>query len=323
MPKVVKIESFGDAEVMQIREEESAQVEDGEACVDHIAVGLNYLDIMQRQGHYPLPLPTGLGVGGCGLIREIRSDSSELAVGDLVAYAGIPPGSYAEQRIVKADRLVKLPPDIDPTIGAAALQHGITAAFLVGDVFPVARGHLVLVHAAAGGVGTVLCQWAKSIGATVIGTVGSHEKVSHALAHGCDHVIVSTVENVAERVRAITAGRGVDVAYDSVGVDTFESSLHSLAFRGMLVSFGSASGDPLPFNIGKLAEFGSLYLTRPRFIHYTRTRPDLLRYAMAFFERVRNGLKVPIGQTYNIDEVVRAHKDVESRKTRGSTVITF
>jgi NADPH:quinone reductase len=323
MSKVVKIESFGDAEVMQIREEENAHVKAGEALVDHIAVGLNYLDIMQRQGHYPLPLPSGLGVAGCGVIREIRSESPELAVGDVVAYAGVPPGSYAEQRIVAADRLVKLPPNIEPTVAAAALQHGITAAFLIGDVFSVAPGHLVLVHAAAGGVGTIVCQWAKSIGATVIGTVGSHGKVSHAFAHGCDHVIVSTVENVAERVRAITAGRGVDVAYDSVGADTFESSLHSLAFRGMLVSFGSASGDPSPVDIGELAKFGSLYLTRPRFIHYTQTRPDLLRYSMAFFERIGSGLKVPIGQSYNIDEVVRAHKDVESRQTRGSSVIMF
>ena len=323
MPKVVRIESFGDAEVMQIREEECAQIEAGEARIDHIAVGLNYLDIMQRQGHYPLPLPTGLGVAGSGVIQELKSESSELAVGDLVAYAGIPPGSYAEQRIVPTDRLVKLPADIEPTIAAAALQHGITAAFLIEDAFPVAPGHVVLVHAAAGGVGTILCQWAKSIGATVIGTVGNQEKVSHALAHGCDHVIVSTVENIAERVRALTAGRGVDVSYDSVGADTFESSLHSLAFRGMLVSFGSSSGDPSPFDISELAKLGSLYLTRPRFIHYTRTRPDLLRYSAAFFERIRNGLNVPIGQTYTIDEVVRAHKDVESRKTRGSTVITF
>jgi len=153
--------------------------------------------------------------------------------------------------------------------------------------------------------------------------VGSQEKVSHALAHGCDHVIISTVENVAERVRAITGGRGVDVVYDSVGADTFESSLHSLTLRGMLVSFGSASGDPAPFDIGDLAKLGSLYVTRPRFIHYVRTRSELLRYATAFFERIRGGLKVPIGQTYSIEEVVRAHKDVESRKTKGSTVITF
>jgi NADPH:quinone reductase len=323
MPKVIKIERFGDAEVMQIREEASGQIGAGEARVDHIAVGLNYLDIMQRQGHYPLPLPSGLGVGGCGVIREISSESSELAVGDLVAYAGVPPGSYAEQRFVAVDRLVKLPHDIEPTIAAAALQHGITAAFLIEDAFPVAPGHRVLVHAAAGGVGTILCQWAKSLGATVIGTVGSQEKVSHALAHGCDHVIVSTVENISERVRALTDGCGVNVAYDSVGADTFEASLQSLAFRGMLVSFGSASGDPAPFDIGDLAKLGSLYLTRPRFIHYTRTRSDLLRYCTAFFEQIRKGLKVPVGQTYHIDEVVQAHKDVESRKTRGSTVITF
>ncbi|WP_321932054.1 quinone oxidoreductase family protein [Paraburkholderia guartelaensis] len=323
MPKVVKIQSFGDAEVMQINEEECAPVGAGEARVEHIAVGLNYLDIMHRQGHYPLSLPTGLGVAGCGVIRETGTDNSEFAVGDLVAYAGIPPGSYAEERIVPADRLVKLPPGIEPAVAAAALQHGITAAFLIKDVFPVERGHLVLVHAAAGGVGTILCQWAKAIGATVIGTVGNQGKVSHALEHGCDHVIVSSVENVAERVRAITAGRGVDVVYDSVGADTFESSLHSLGFRGMLVSFGSASGDPSPVPVGALAEVGSVYLTRPRFIHYTRTRSELLRYAAAFFERIRNGLKVPIGQTYTIDEIVRAHRDVESRKTKGSSVIAF
>ncbi|KAA0997767.1 quinone oxidoreductase [Paraburkholderia panacisoli] len=323
MPKVVKIESFGDAEVMQIHEEEIAQLKAGEARVDHIAVGLNYLDISHRQGHYPLPLPTGLGVAGCGVIREIRSESAELAVGDLVTYAGVPPGSYAEQRIVEADRLVKLPPDIEPTVAAAALQHGITAAFLIGDVFAVARGHLVLVYAAAGGVGTILCQWAKSLGATVIGTVGSQGKVSHALAHGCDHVIVSTAENVAERVRAITSERGVDVAYDSVGADTFEASLNSLAFRGTLVSFGSASGEPPPVPVGDLAKFGSLYMTRPRFIHYTRTRPDLLRYSTAFFERIRAGLKVSIGQSYHFNEIVRAHKDIESRQTKGSSVITF
>jgi len=323
MPKVVKIKNFGTADVMEITEEESAPIKAGEARVEHIAVGLNYLDIMHRQGHYPLPLPTGIGVAGCGVIREISAESLELAVGDLVAYAGIPPGSYAEQRIVPADRLVKLPPDIEPTVAAAALQHGITAAFLIEDVFPVAPGHFVLVHAAAGGVGTILCQWAKAIGATVIGTVGNREKISHALEHGCDHVIVSTVENVAERVRAITAGRGVNVAYDSVGADTFESSLKSLAFRGMLVSFGSASGDPSPVPVGDLAEVGSVYLTRPRFIHYTRTRSDLLRFAMSFFERIRKGLKVPIGQTYHIDDVVLAHKDVESRKTKGSSVFVF
>jgi NADPH2:quinone reductase len=323
MPKVIKIENFGDAEVMQIHEEQNAQVKAGEARIEHIAVGLNYLDIMQRQGHYPLSLPSGLGVAGCGVIREINWDSPELAVGDVVAYAGIPPGSYAEQRIVSADRLVKLPPDIEPTIAAAALQHGITAAFLIEGVFQVASGDFVLVHAAAGGVGSILCQWAKSIGATVIGTVGNPGKVAHAFEHGCDHVIVSTAENVAERVRAITAGRGVDVAYDSVGADTFEVSLKSLAFRGMLVSFGSASVEPPPLHIGKLAESGSVYLTRPRFVHYTQSRPDLLRYATAFFNKIRRGLKVPIGQSYNIDEVVRAHKDMEGRQTKGSSLMVF
>ena len=295
----------------------------GEALVAHHAVGLNYLDIIHRRGQYPLSLPTGLGVSGSGIVRELGSTESEFSVGDSVAYAGVPPGSYAEERIVAVDRLVKLPPDIDPSLAAASLQQGITAAFLLIDVFPVASEHVVLIHAAAGGVGSVACQWAKSLGATVIGTVGHPAKIDHALAHGCDHVIVSSVENVPEGVRAITSGRGVDVVYDSVGAATFEGSLRSLAFRGTCVSFGSASGEPPPLDVASLAQHGSLYLTRPRFVHYTRSRPDLVRYAEAFFDKIRHGLKVPIGQSYRLDDIVRAHSDLESRRTRGSSVISF
>ncbi|WP_375790706.1 quinone oxidoreductase [Bradyrhizobium sp. vgs-9] len=323
MPKVIKIDSFGGPEVMHMRNDPRISLKPGEALVDHIAVGVNYLDISHRQGHYPLALPTGLGVSGCGIIKEIRTEGMDLAIGDLVAYAGVPPGSYAEERIVAADRLVKLPSTIEPKLAAAALQQGITAAFLLQDVFPVKRGHVVLVHAAAGGVGTILCQWARTIGATVIGVVGSEDKVSHALSHGCEHVVVSASEKVEDQIRGLTAGHGADVVFDSTGADTFETSLLSLSMRGMLVSFGSASGDPQPVEVGKLAKLGSLYLTRPRFVHYTHERQDLLRYATSFFAKVESGLKAPIGQTYTLEQVAKAHRDIENRATRGSSVIVF
>ncbi|WIW44532.1 quinone oxidoreductase [Bradyrhizobium sp. 62B] len=323
MPKVIKIDSFGGPEVMQMRTEPRGSLKSGEALVAHIAAGVNYLDISHRQGHYPLPLPTGLGVSGCGIIKEIRTEGLDLAVGDIVAYAGVSPGSYAEERSVAADRLVKLPATIEPELAAAALQQGITAAFLLQDVFPVRRGHVVLVHAAAGGVGTILCQWARTIGSTVIGVVGSKEKASHALSHGCKYVVVSTSEKVADQIRELTGGRGADVVFDSTGADSFETSLRSLSMRGMLVSFGSASGDPPSIEVGKLAQLGSLYLTRPRFIHYTHQRQDLLRYAAAFFAKVESGLKVPIGQIYKLDQLAQAHRDVENRATRGSSVIVF
>ena len=323
MPKAISIDKFGAPEVMLVRDAPHSIPGQGEARVTHRAVGLNYLDVIHRRGEYPLSLPTGLGVSGCGVIQELGSLEPEFAVGDLVAYAGVPPGSYAEERSVPVDRLVRVPNDMDPVIVAASLQQGITAAFLLLDVFEVARHHIVLIHAAAGGVGTIACQWAKMIGATVIGSVGSPAKIPHALSHGCDYVIVAGEENIEARVKAITSGRGVDVVYDSIGAQTFMSSLKSLAFRGLCVSFGSASGEPPPLDVGSLAQLGSLYLTRPRFVQYTRSRTDLTRYADAFFDRIRMGLEIPISRTYSLIDIVAAHHDLEGRRTIGSSAIRF
>ncbi len=293
----------------------------GRARVRHTAIGLNYLDIYHREGHYPLPLPTGLGVAGAGIVEAVGDDIETVAVGDRVAYAGVSPGSYADTRLVAADRLVPVPDGIDDAVAAATLQQGITAYFLLHDVFTVLPGQFVLIHAAAGGVGTIACQWAKKIGAQVIGTVGSEAKSVHAHSHGCDHVIVYSRENVADRIRSITEGAGVTVVYDSVGKATLEASLDSLELRGTLVSFGSASGDPPPLDINALGAKGSLYLTRPRFVHYTRSRESLLRYAEAYFSEIQNGLRVLIGQSFRLEDVADAHRLMESRQTVGSTVI--
>lgn len=322
MSKVVRIESFGGPEVMTLRSEPTPTPGPGEALVSHIAMGLNYLDISQRLGHYPLALPTGLGVAGCGIIKAVGPEVEHIKSGDVVAYAGVSPGSYADERVIIADRLVPLRDDVDPIVAAAALQQGITAAFLLDDVFQIKPGHTVLFHAAAGGVGTIACQWAKSLGASlVIGTVSNERKAVHALAHGCDIVIDYSRENIVERVRAVTAGRGVDVVYDSVGAATVDASLECLAFRGMLVSFGSASGDIPPLDVQRLATAGSLYLTRPRFIHYTRDRADLFRYSYSFFDKLKEHLKVPITRSFSLRDVQHAHREMEGRATIGSSVL--
>ncbi len=306
---------------MDLRREDVPAPSLGTALIRHTAVGLNYLDIYQREGHYPLPLPTGLGVAGAGLVEAIGEGVTGVKVGDRVTYAGIGPGSYADARLVPADRLVPMPDGFDEAIAAATLQQGITACFLLHDVFKVSRGDFVMFHAAAGDLGTIACQWAKRLGATVIGTVGSDEKAAHAFAHGCDHVIVYSRENVADRVRDITNGAGVAVVYDSVGKSTLEGSLNSLALRGLLVSFGSASGDPAPIEAGALGAKGSLYLTRPRFVHYAQERSRLLGYADAYFSEIERGLKAKVAQSFALEEVADAHRFMESRKSVGSSVI--
>jgi NADPH2:quinone reductase len=321
MAKAVKIERFGAPEVMVLYDGPVPTPGPGEALIRHNAIGLNYLDISQRQGHYPLALPTGLGVAGAGLVEAVGSTDGSIRVGDRVAYAGIQPGSYAEYRLAPIDRLVPLSADVDDMVVAATLQQGITAAFLLKEVYAVKPGDTVLFHAAAGGVGTIACQWAQSIGATVIGTVSNEQKAAHAYAHGCNFVIDYTSEDLVERVKDFTKGNGAQVVYDSVGQSVFEPSLSCLGFRGMLVSFGSASGEPSPLNVHKLAELGSLYLTRPRFIHYARARTDLLRYANLYFEQLSKGLRAPIGQRYRLAEVAKAHQEMEGRKTIGSSVL--
>jgi len=321
MNRTVRIRRFGTPDVLELYEEDVPVLQPGMARVRHTAIGLNYLDIYHREGHYPLPLPTGLGVAGAGVVEAVGDDVNAVTAGDRVAYAGVSPGSYADTRLVSADRLVPVPDGIDEAVAAATLQQGITACFLLKDVFAVLPGQFVLIHAAAGGVGTIAGQWAKKLGARVIGTVGSEAKAAHAHSHGCDEVIVYSRENVADRVRSITGGAGVAVVYDSVGKATLEASLDSLALRGTLVSFGSASGDPPPLDVNALGAKGSLYLTRPRFVHYTRSRENLLRYAEAYFSAIQNGLRVLIGQSFRLEDVADAHRLMESRQTMGSSVI--
>ncbi len=322
MNQAVRIHRFGDAQAMEWESVAVPEPGAGQAIVTHAAVGLNYLDIYQRQGHYPLSLPSGLGVAGAGTVTAIGAGVTDVRIGDHVAYAGVPPGSYAHARVVDADRLVPLPAGIGDDVAAATLQQGVTACFLLKRVYAVQPGDTVVFHAAAGGVGTIACQWARLLGAQVIGTVGSDAKAAHALAHGCDHVIVYTREDVALRVNALTGGRGARVVYDAVGQDTFRASVLSLGLRGTLVSFGSASGPVPPIDINLLAEQGSLYMTRPRFVHYAARREDLLAMAADYFELLASGaVKVHLGQRYAFADVARAHRDMERRATVGSSVL--
>lgn len=297
--RVVRIRDFGSADVLELCHQATPEAERGTALVRHMAVGLNYLDIYHREGHYPLPLPTGLGVAGAGFVEAVGEGVETVEAGDRVAYAGIGPGSYADYRLVDAGSLIKLPDEIDFDTAAATLQQGLTASFLLTEVATVGPGDWILFHAAAGGLGSIACQWAKRLGANVIGTVGSQTKKKHALANGCDHVIDYSVDNVQERVRNVTKGAGVKVAYDSVGAATFRSSIASLALRGLLVSFGAASGEPPQIEPNELGAAGSLYMTRPRLVHYTRTREQLLRHCEAYFSQLRAGLRVTIGRPSN------------------------
>jgi NADPH2:quinone reductase len=295
----------------------------GEARVRHTAVGLNFIDVYHRRGIYPLPaLPAVLGLEAAGRVEAVGPGVAHVKTGDRVAYAGGPTGAYSERRIVPADRLIVLPDQIDEQRAAAMMLKGMTAEYLLRRTFRVERGHTILMHAAAGGVGLIACQWAKALGATVIGTVGTREKAKVAIEHGCDHAIVSSEEDVVARVKAITGGRGVPVVYDAVGKDTFMQSLDCLGPRGTMVSFGQASGMVPPLDVTVLSAKGSLYLTRPTLFHYTATREDLLASASALFHVVRSGaVRVEVGQTYPLRDAARAHDDLEARRTVGSTVL--
>lgn len=322
MTKAIRMHKTGGPEVLQWEDYEPGKPGAGQILIRHTAVGLNYIDTYHRSGLYPLPnLPAVLGSEGAGVVEQVGSGVSGFAVGDHVAYSG-PVGSYCEARLMPADRLVKLPEGISDKQAAAMMLKGMTAEYLLRRTHPVKAGQTILVHAAAGGVGLILCQWARHLGATVIGTVGSDEKAKLASANGCTHPIVYTRENFIERVRALTQGAGVPVVYDSVGKDTFEASLNCLQPRGMMVSYGNASGAVPPFAIGQLAAKGSLFLTRPSLAHYTTSREELLASANTLFDVVRKGIvKIQVNQTYALKDAVQAHCDLESRKTTGSTVL--
>jgi NADPH2:quinone reductase len=287
------------------------------------AVGLNFRDILVRRGTHAVPsFPSGIGIESAGVIDALGPGVAGLKVGERVACVAGPDGAYAEARLVPAARVIALPEDIDERTAASMMIRGMTARYLLRETYAVKRGDTILVHAAAGGVGLILCQWAKHLGATVIGTVGNPSKAEIARAHGCDHAIVYTAEDFAERVRAITVGAGVAVVYDSIGKATFEKSLACLRPRGLLVSFGEASGDPDPVPPRRLGQLGSIYLTHPSLPDYTATRAALLATAGELFDMVSSGkLKIEINQSYALQDAPRAHREVESRQTTGSTVL--
>jgi NADPH2:quinone reductase len=321
MPKTIRFHQPGGPEVLRLEEVPLAEPGPGEARVRHTAVGVNFIDVYHRTGLYPLPLPSGLGVEAAGVVEAVGAGVGQVRVGDRVAYiAG--PGSYAEARVTPADRLVKLPDDIPDRTAAGMMLKGLTVRSFVRRTYPVKRGDPVLVHAAAGGVGLIMCQWLRALGATVIGTVGSDAKAEVARAHGADHVIVYSREDVPQRVREITGGAGVAVVYDSVGKATFDSSLDALRPLGMMVSFGNASGAPPPLDVGVLARKGSLFLTRPTVFTYIAKREDLEQAAADLFEVVRTGkVKIEVSRTWPLGQAADAHRALEARQTTGSLVL--
>jgi NADPH2:quinone reductase len=322
MPKAIRFHKTGGPDVLQLDEVSVGDPAPNEARVKHTAIGLNFLDTYHRSGLYPLPLPSGIGSEGAGVVEAVGSGVTWVKPGDRVAYAGGPPGAYSEVRLVPADRLVKIPDGISDRQAAAMMLKGLTTQYLIRRTYKVQPGQTVLLHAAAGGVGLIASQWLKVLGATVIGTVGSDEKAKLAKAHGTDHPIVYTRENFVERVKEITGGKKVPVVYDSVGKDTYMGSLDSLQPLGMLVLFGSGSGPVPPFDLGLLAQKGSLFVTRPTLVTYTAKREDLEAMAAELFDVVKSGkVKIEVNQTYALKDAVQAHRDLEGRKTTGSTVL--
>ncbi len=323
MSKVIRIYETGGPEVLRWEEYDPGQPAAGEALVRHEAVGLNFIDVYHRTGTYSLPsLPAIPGMEGAGIVEAVGDGVTEVAAGDRVAYAGLPPGAYAEARLIPAHRLVKVPDAIPLQQAAAMMLQGMTARYLLRDCYEAKAGDTILIHAAAGGVGLIVCQWTNHLGATVIGTVGSEEKAELARAHGCQHTILYNQEDFAERTREITGGKGVDVVYDSVGQATFMKSLDCLRPMGMMVSFGQSSGLLPAFDPGLLSAKGSLFLTRPTLMTYTAERDALLAHARDLFEVVQSGaVKIEVRQTYPLSEAARAHQDLEARKTTGSTIL--
>ena len=323
MSHAVRVHETGDASVLQWEEVSVAEPAAGEVCLRHTAIGLNFIDVYFRAGTYPSPqLPFVPGLEGAGVIESIGENVDGFDVGDRVAYASPPLGAYAELRLMPAGRLVKLPDDIDDRVAAAMMLKGMTAHYLLRRIFKAGPSSTILLHAAAGGVGLIACQWAKYLGATVIGTVGSEEKAELACSHGCDHAILYRKEDFVARVREITDGEGVDAVYDSVGKDTFLKSLDCLKPMGMLALFGQSSGAVEPFDLGLLAAKGSLFVTRPTLMNYVDKRNDLEDTAAELFEVIRKGVvNADIHQERPLLEAAAAHRDLESRRTTGATLL--
>ncbi|HVL55563.1 MAG TPA: quinone oxidoreductase [Burkholderiaceae bacterium] len=321
MVKAVRIETAGGPEVLKVVDVDVGEPGPGQARVRHHACGLNFIDVYFRTGLYPQPMPAGCGQEGAGVVEAVGPDVTHVKPGDRVAYAGGPQGSACEVRVMPANVLVKLPKSIPFDTAAAMMLKGLTVQYLLRRTYRVQPGQTILFHAAAGGVGLIAMQWAKLLGATVIGTVGSQEKAELAKAHGCDHPIVYTRENFVERVKEITNGKGVPVVYDSIGRDTFQGSLDCLSPFGLMVSFGNASGPVQPFALAPTLK-GSLYLTRPSLVAHTAKRESLEEGAAELFKVVSSGkVKIEISQRRPLAEVEQAYRDLEARKTTGSTVL--
>ena len=322
MVHAIQVHQTGGPEVLQWEQVEVGDPGPGQVRLRQEAVGLNFIDVYHRTGLYPQALPFIPGVEGAGVVEAIGDDVTNVGLGDRVAYAG-PIGGYAEERLIDADRLVKLPEAISSEQAAAMMLQGMTAWMLLRQVHRVQRGETILIHAAAGGVGLIVCQWAKALGATVIGTVGSDEKAELARAHGCDHPIVYTRQDFVAEVERITGGAKLPVVYDSVGRETFLKSIDCLAPRGMMVSFGNASGPPDPIAPGLLAQKGSLFLTRPTLYHYIAARAELEQAARELFDMVASGkVRVEIKQRFALKDAAKAHRALEARQTSGSTILT-
>ena len=322
MVHAIRVHQAGGPEVLQWEKVDVGKPATGQVRVRQTAVGLNYIDVYHRTGLYPQPLPFTPGTEAAGEIEAVGEGVTGLTAGDRVAYAG-PIGSYAEARLIDADRLVKLPDYVSDELAAAMMLQGMTARMLLRAVYEVKPGDTILVHAAAGGVGLILCQWANALGATVIGTVSTDEKAAMASAHGCHHPIVYTRQDFVTEVDRITNGAKLPVIYDSVGKDTFLKSLDCLRARGLIVSYGNASGPPDPIAPALLAQKGSLFLTRPTLFSYIATREELEQSASELFDMVRSGkVKIEIGQRFALRDAAEAHRQLEARKTTGSTVLT-
>lgn len=320
--KAISFQKTGGPEVLEIVEVPVPAVGPGQVLIKQQAIGINFIDTYHRSGLYPVKLPSRIGMEGAGVVEAVGDGVTRFREGDLVAYASGPLGAYAEYHTIVADRAVKLPEGISAEVGAAALLKGMTAEFLLRRCYPVKAGETILIHAAAGGVGSILVQWAKHLGATVIGTVGSEEKARRAREHGADHVILYGEQDVAAEVRKITGGAGVPVAYDSVGAATFEGTLASLARRGLFVSFGNASGPVPAFEPARLQRAGSLFFTRPTMNDYQVTTEELDESAAALFEVILSGaVKIEIGQTFRLTQAKTAHEALHGRETVGASLL--
>tara|TARA_Y100000590_G_scaffold189715_1_gene216094 strand:+ start:21 stop:995 length:975 start_codon:yes stop_codon:yes gene_type:complete len=322
MTRVVTIEKAGKPEVLQVKTIKLEKPGPEEVLIEHKAIGLNYIDTYHRSGLYPLKLPSGIGAEASGIVKEIGSQVKDFTVGDRVCYAGAPLGSYSSERNYPTKNLVKMPKEVDYDIAATLMTKGLTTFYLLHKTYPVTSNETILFHAAAGGVGQIFCQWAKSLGCKLIGTVGSDEKISIAKKNGCDYVINYSKENFQKKVLEITKGKGVAVVYDGVGKDTFEGSIECLKVRGMMVSFGNASGPVLNIDVVKMIQPKGIYFTRPVMGQYLATKDEIREGADKLFEKIKLGyIKIKIFKKYKLEDVVQAHKDLESRKIIGPAII--